>query len=445
MTGLLLTKNSTPVLSQIAYVLGWIINAIFNFLNWIGIPNTGLAIILFTIVVYTLMIPLTYRQQKFSKMQVRMNPEIQAIQKKYKNKQDQVSMMKMQDETKAVYAKYGTSATGSCVQMLIQLPVLFAVYRVVYAIPAYVDKIKAAYFPLVDDILSTEGGSEFIQNLSSASQFSKQDFTLSNTIIDVLNRASTSEWESLAEAFPDLSEIISSTRSVLDGFNNFLGVNISNSPWYTIRQAWSNGQYLVIIIAVLIPVLAGLFQWLSIKMTPQVDSSGGDDSQAQMQQSMKMMNNIMPLMSVYFCLVLPVGVGLYWTMSAVVRMIQQFGINRYLDKMDIDEEIKKNIEKYNRKKEKKGEKGLSAEKLNEVARTNAKAVETKKKVVNADERAKNIKDSTDYYNQKEAKPGSLAAKARMVEQYNAKNDKSKGNKNKKAAEKKTDSQSGDKS
>ncbi len=88
-----------------------------------------------------------------------------------------------------------------------------------------------------------------------------------------------------------------------------------------------------------------------------------------MMQSMKLMNNFMPLMSVYFCAVLPVGVGLYWVMSGVVRMVQQLVINKYLSKMDIDEEIKKNIEKYNRKREKDG---LPPEKLNNVARIQRK-------------------------------------------------------------------------
>ena len=96
MTGLFLTQNSTFLLGDIARILGWIINAIFNFLESVGISNVGVAIILFTIIVYMLMIPLTYKQQKFSRMSVKMNPEIQAIQKKYKGKQDQASMLKMQ-------------------------------------------------------------------------------------------------------------------------------------------------------------------------------------------------------------------------------------------------------------------------------------------------------------------------------------------------------------
>ena len=118
MTGLFLTRNATPILSQFAAILGWLIERIFDLLYSMGTPSVGLAIILFTIVVYTLMIPLTYKQQKFARMSVRMNPEIQAIQKKYQGKQDQVSMVKMQDEMKAVYAKYGTSQTGSCLPLL---------------------------------------------------------------------------------------------------------------------------------------------------------------------------------------------------------------------------------------------------------------------------------------------------------------------------------------
>ena len=424
MTGLLLTQDSRFLLGDIARILGWIINAIFNFLDSVGIANVGIAIVLFTIIVYMLMIPLTYKQQKFSRMSMRMNPEIQAIQKKYKGKQDQASMLKMQDETKAVYAKYGTSPTGTCLPMLIQFPVLLAVYAVVYAIPAYIDKIKMAYYPLVTNLLTTAGGSEFIKGLKSAASFQKSDFTLENTIIDVLNKATTAEWDSIAAQFPGLSTIVENTQHTLSGFNNFLGLNIVNSPWYTIKESFSEGNYLWIVIALLIPVLAGLSQWFSLKLMPQAAASQEGEG-AEMMQSMKMINNFMPLMSVYFCAILPVGVGIYWIMSAVVRTIQQLVINKHLSKMDIDEEIKKNIEAYNRKREKNG---LPPERLNNVARTSTRNVESTKREITSEERQKAIQDSTAYYNKGAAKPGSLAAKARMVEQYNEKNDKKNKNK-----------------
>ena len=106
MTGILLTQNGTPIIGDVAKLMGWIMNALFNFLDGVfGIQNIGLCIILFTIIIYLLMLPLTIKQQKFSKFSAKMNPELTAIRKKYENKKDEASMMAMNEETKAVYAK----------------------------------------------------------------------------------------------------------------------------------------------------------------------------------------------------------------------------------------------------------------------------------------------------------------------------------------------------
>ena len=138
-------------------------NALFNLIDMIGIPNIGLAIILFTIVVNLLMLPITLKQQKFSKLSIKIQPEVQAIQNKYKNKKDQDSQMAMNQEIQMVYAKYGISPTGSCLYMLIQMPILFALYRVIYAMPAYVTKIGNTFKVLADKIISTDGA-EFLKN-----------------------------------------------------------------------------------------------------------------------------------------------------------------------------------------------------------------------------------------------------------------------------------------
>ena len=87
-----------PIIKQIAWLLGQVMNGIFNVLSKIGIENIGVCIIIFTIIIYTLMIPLTIKQQKFSKMSAVMQPEIKKIQKKYEGKKDQASMMKQQEE-----------------------------------------------------------------------------------------------------------------------------------------------------------------------------------------------------------------------------------------------------------------------------------------------------------------------------------------------------------
>lgn len=427
MPGIILTQNQTFIIGPVAKILGYIMEGIFFCLDKIGIPNIGLSIILFTIVIYLLMMPLTVKQQKFSKLSAKMNPELQAIQAKYKNKKDNESMMKMNEETQAVYAKYGVSATGSCVQLLIQMPILFALYRVIYAMPAYVGKIKEAFFPLVDELIAQPGSAEFIQTFKDAAMFTKQfsneAFTggnmeyIRNTFIDVLNRASTLEWSSLADKFPSLSSDVSTTVETLERYNNFLGLNIGNSPSFIVKEAVSAGSYLMVVAAIAVPVLSAVTQWINTKLMPQPESNNSQDNT--MASSMKTMNYMMPLMSAVFCYTLPAGMGLYWIAGSVVRSIQQVIINKHIDKMDLDELIKKNVEKRNKKLEKSG---INPKTINNYANMSTRTISSKASSMTQEEKDLAVKKSTEYYN-KNAKAGSLASKANMVKQYNEKNNK----------------------
>ena len=139
---IILTQYSGAILGPIAKLLGWVMNGIYIVLDKIGIQDIGLTIIILTMIIYLCMLPLTIKQQKFSKLSQKMQPELNAINKKYQGKKDQASMMAMQEETQAVYEKYGVSMMGSCVQMLIQMPLLFALYRVFLNVPAYVSGVK---------------------------------------------------------------------------------------------------------------------------------------------------------------------------------------------------------------------------------------------------------------------------------------------------------------
>lgn len=143
----LLTAANWPIVGQLCWLLGKVMDFIYTMLtDTFGLENgvVGLSIIIYTIIVYTCMLPMTIKQQRTSKMSSVMNPEIQAIQKKYKNKKDQASMMKQQEEIQQVYDKYGTSMMGGCLPLLIQIPFLFALYPVIYNIEAYVPAIKSA-------------------------------------------------------------------------------------------------------------------------------------------------------------------------------------------------------------------------------------------------------------------------------------------------------------
>ena len=427
MSGILLTQDSGKLLGPIARLLGHIMEFIFNALDAIGIPNIGLSIIIFTIVIYLLMMPLTIKQQKFSKLSAKMNPELQAIQKKYKNRKDNDSMMAMNQETQAVYAKYGVSPTGSCVQLIIQMPILFALYRVIYAMPAYVTKIKDAFYPLVEKLRGNDAAVEYVKGLQNSMMYTKQFnnelFTggnvqyIENTMIDCLNRASTAEWNGLSEQFSSLSADVSMTLEKLNEYNNFLGLNMANSPSFTMKDAFSTGNYLLVVGALLIPLLAAFTQWMNTKLMPQANANSGNETADSMAQSMKMMNTMMPIMSAFFCFTLPAGMGLYWIAGAVVRSIQQVMINRHIDKMDINDVIKKNEAKAAKKIERMK---ASYENVSNYAAMKTKGVNDKASYVNTANKEESLKKANDYYS-KNAKPGSIAAKANMVKEYNEKN------------------------
>ena len=418
---MLLTKSTTFIIGPVATLLGYIMNGIFWVQSQIGIESIGLCIILFTIVIYMLLMPLTIKQQKFSKLQSKMNPELQAIQKKYKDKrQDQAAMMKMNEETQAVYQKYGVNPMGSCLQLIIQMPILFALYRVIWNIPAYVGTVKNAFLPLAQALMNVSGAQDFMAEIASKNAVSFKEMT-ELTLIDVLYKFKPENWSALLKQFPDLSSLITSTQGDVDRMNYFLGLNIADSPASIFQTAIAAGSVLMIIAALLVPVLSALTQWLNTKlMSTQNDtqptSCGAADTMA---ATMKSMNVMMPIMSAVFCFTLPVGMGIYWIIGAVVRSIQQLVVNKHIDKMDLDDIVKKNIEKANKKREKKG---LPPQKITNTAKLNAKTIDRPQP--SKEDRAEKIQNATDYYkNTTKAKPGSLASKAQMVQQYNEKHAK----------------------
>ena len=413
----LLTKSG-GFLGPIATVLGYVMSGIFALLVAINIPNIGLAIILFTIVIYMLMLPLTYRQQKFSRMTPLMNPELNAIRDKYKGKQDQASMQRMNEETQMVYAKYGVNPAGSCVQLAIQMLILFPLYRVIMNIPAYVPQVKEVFVELAGKLLTTTGAEKYLTEIAKSIQAMTitKSFT-ENTIIDTLYKFRPANWTGLAEQFPELSDIIAKTQKTIGGMNKFLGLDIANTPMNIIKE---HATVWLVIAAVLVPVLAAATQWISVKLS--MAGSTQPEGTDQMAGTMKTMNNVMPLMSAFFCLTLPVGMGIYWIMSAVVRTVQTWFINKHLEKVDMSELLKQNMEKNKKKMEKKG--GVTATQISQNAAINTRNIENQTQPESRLERAKklskeagNISDDA-VQSKKEYRPGSLAEKANMVSAYN---------------------------
>ena len=418
---ILATKSGTPIIGQIAVVMGWIMNAIYKVLDMVGIQNLGLCIIIFSILIYLCMTPLQIKQQKFSKLSAIMQPEIQKIQKKYQGKKDQDSMMKMQEETQAVYQKYGVSATGSCVQLAIQLPILYALYQVIQNIPAYVGSVYNVFNGVCTKILAVDGFTDIINNFIADNKMTRVRQVTDNadSIVDFLYALSPSQWKSLQDIsqFSGFSDQISKTASEIQKMQTFGVLNIADQPLSYIKT----GSLILIIATLAIPLLSWATQMLNLKLMPQAATQNGNDDNNAMASSMKTMNTVMPLMSAFFCFTFPVGLGIYWIASAVVRSIQQLLINRHLNKMNIDDLVNENMRKMEAKRAKEG---LPPQKITNQAHQSAKNInKVEKGMSGTDEanRAKKVEEA--YKNASHAKAGSITAKANLVRDFEERNKK----------------------
>ena len=405
-----------PIISQISWILGQVMNGIYNVMSAIGIENIGVSIIIFTIIVYTILLPLTIKQQKFSKMQAVMNPEIQKIQKKYAGKKDQVSMQKQQEEMNMVYEKYGVKMSSGCLPSLMQLVILFGLYPVVQNIPEYVTKVRNVYEPLVEKIQAVSGYKDILTDVAGSSA-SLYDFSTADGIMTALYKFQNSTWEALIDKMPGVENTARTTLQEVGRLNNFLGIDIGSHPWELLKSALAAGAVVGVILAVIIPILAGLTQFISVKLSQMNTTTSSQDSDNPMMNSMKTMTYTMPLISVVFGFTLPAGLGLYWVASAAVRSVQQLAVNRYLKSKSIEDIIEENRKKAQKKREKKG---TSAEEINKMATKSTRNVGTasksKKEIADPskEEKIRQAQESA-----RNAKPGSLTSKAYLVSRYNS--------------------------
>ena len=371
MSILVLTQTG-GILKPFAIILGFIMNYIYRFLELLGVSSVGLTIVLFTLVVNVLLIPLTIKQQRYTKMSSIVNPEIQRIQKKYQNRKDEKSMRMQQAEIQAVYDKYGTSMTGGCLPMLIQLPILFALYRVIYNVPAYVEPVREIYLSIAEPIMGVTGAGDIMATLIETLRLNVSGFDIENVnkVIDALYAVKSTGWETVSQAFsssPDVVAAVADYSKQIISINSLPGgLNIADAP-VALGKGISG-----IFPGAIIPVLAGLTQWANLKVSQR--NQPKMDTNTTMGSTMNTMNYMMPLMSVFFCVTLPAGMGLYWIASAVFRTLIYLFIDKLLSGQDVEQIIEANKEKAAKKAEKRGEQNA---KLEEYAGMKTKNIQPK--------------------------------------------------------------------
>ena len=209
----------------------------------------------------------------------------------------------MQEETKAVYAKYGTSQMGCCEQLLIQFPILMALYKVIQDIPMYVGQLKTLFLTILN---GSNGGimsvSDYADKMGQIS--ANVDWSNVDAAVKAMNSFTVDQWNQLKDLFPAFAQIIADNQTKITEMNTFLTVNVSQNPIFGLS------------ITMLIPILSGVTQYISVKVS-QGNVEMDEDNPAA--ASMKMMTLFAPLMSVFIAFSVPAGLGVYWIATAVLQ------------------------------------------------------------------------------------------------------------------------------
>lgn len=357
----MLNQSNRKIVGPIAWLLGKCITALYNFFSMFGIENAALCIFVFTFIMRALMIPIYYRQQKTTLLMSRMNPELQAIQEKYKGKNDTASQQKMAMETQELYQKYGSNPMSGCLPLLITFPIMIALYEVIQNIPAYIPAIKNIYLQAADAIHGQSGYVDTLNGLITGNTAKLVSGADVNSIIDVISKFTKAQWQNLASAFPSASDTITAAGAQIAKVNNVFGIcQITDTPKFTN-------------ITIIIPLIAAFTQWLATKLSmANQPQTAGNDQAAAMNKSM---NIFMPIMTGFFCFTFPVGIGIYWIAGNLFMLIQQLIFNKMLKKVDVDELIKKNQEKAAKKRAKRKD-IPTTEAFNRYANVSTKSIAT---------------------------------------------------------------------
>ena len=400
--------------------MGWIMDSIYNVLDKMGIASLGLSIIFFTIVVRLLIFPLSLKSTKSQKIQKYLQPEFNKINKKYKGKKDQNTMMKQQQEIRELQQKYGIKMTSGCLTAIIQLPIFFSLYWVIRNIPTYVGKIHKLYEPIayyIKDNVTFDAFKDFVKNqkvLLESGVLKITTFNNGEGIIDSLYKFTSDNWDKLNEQFNLSGASIGFDQklSKIKEANTFLGINLSEPPGFKFT------------IALIIPVLAFLFQFLST-IAMQKQQVITDASQEATMKTMNKFTKFMPVFSLIICITVSAGLGLYWAVGAFISWLTTVLINLYYDKADMEkivEKAKAKAEIKNAKREASGKKSF----MERLAESAAAQQEAREKAEGMEKfgsaRLKNYTSATSTNTNKNVKykEGSLAAKANAMRQFNDK-------------------------
>lgn len=335
--------EDTPgfIVGPIANLMGIVYNWLFNFIY--SFTETGslvLAIILFTLLVKLILFPLSYKQIKGTYRMQMLQPELNRIKAKYANKNDEESQRRMSFEIQEFQRENGASMFAGCLPLLIQLPILYALYYIFNQPYQYVDVISGIYNQTTQALLNIDAATrvEILKPIILAKNLTV-DVSVFDQVFSLVKSMSAADWSSVISAAGNagsaLSEIIAQKYSI----EYFFGLNLVSTAGLSFP-------------GILIPIISGLTTYLSTwyMQKRQKAMNGGevDDAAAGMTKSM---NVIMPIMMGVITINVPIALGIYWTLSNLFSVLQTWATYKVLDKKDKKGELTFKDKKKSKKKD----------------------------------------------------------------------------------------------
>lgn len=306
-------------MSTIGYYIcvpfAWLVRLFYNLTN-----SYGVALILFTLVIKLIMLPFQMKSKKSMMRMSRVSGQMQELQKRYDKNQ-----AKLQEEMQKLYEEEGVNPMSGCLWSLIPFPILIALYSII--------RQPITHFMMLSkDVLQTvvQSAADAGVNLTNIVMMDKATGT--PALKDGLYQLASYGQINLVKAVQEMG--LSTPEGWFDMNYNFLGLDLTATPWEYVKNftfTWA------VIGVILIPILAGLSQFVFSKLTmktqPQADAAGG--------ASMKSMMYMMPLMSVYIAFIMPAALGVYWIAQSVFSLIQEAILNKtFSAKLSEEEEAR---------------------------------------------------------------------------------------------------------
>ena len=306
-------------MSTIGYYIcvpfAWLVRLFYNLTN-----SYGVALILFTLVIKLIMLPFQMKSKKSMMRMSRVSGQMQELQKRYAKNQ-----AKLQEEMQKLYEEEGVNPMSGCLWSFLPFPILIALYSII--------RQPITHFMMLSkDVLQTvvQSAADAGVNLTNIVMMDKATGT--PALKDGLYQLASYGQINLVKAVQEMG--LSTPEGWFDMNYNFLGLDLTATPWEYVKNftfTWA------MIGVILIPILAGLSQFVFSKLTmktqPQADAAGG--------ASMKSMMYMMPLMSVYIAFIMPAALGVYWIAQSVFSLIQEVVLNKTLNaKLEAEEEAR---------------------------------------------------------------------------------------------------------